>query len=255
MKDFLETLMKRRERFGSIGEASSFWRGLWKGEGTGNSQAVWLDEVRHAIFSKFPPPTDEAWTLETAEAVGVLKRKNWSAPGPDRLVNFWWKRAHALHEGVARSFEAISRTDHEYPSCFAEGKTSLIPKPGEFTSDNQRPIACLNTSYKWFTLCLLDPTDQHLKEHGLMEGSQRGAKKGCSGTVDDLLIDRVVTLGCKRRRRNLIMAYLFFLTTHQQWITPREGALVDDLELLSFEAFGFLLLISSGRIDFYQLSG
>ena len=34
---------------------------------------------------------------------------------------------------------------------------------------------------------------------------------------------------------------LFFLTTHQQWITPRE--------LLSFEAFGFLLLISSGRID------
>ena len=46
---------------------------------------------------------------------------------------------------------------------------------------------------------------------------------------------------------------LFFLTTHQQWTTPREGALVDDFELLSFEAFGFLLLISS--IEFYQLSG
>lgn len=36
---------------------------------------------------------------------------------------------------------------------------------------------------------------------------------------------------------------LFFLTTQQQWITPREGALVDDLELLSFDAFGLLLLI------------
>ena len=48
MKDFLETLMKRRERFDSIGEASSFWRGLREGEGTWNSQAVWLDEVRHA---------------------------------------------------------------------------------------------------------------------------------------------------------------------------------------------------------------
>ena len=135
----------------------------------------------------------------------MLKRKkNWSAPGPDRLVNFWWK--HALHEGVARSFEAISRIDDEYPSWFAEGKTSLIPKPGEFTSDNQRPITCLNTSYKWFTSCLLGPTDQHLEEHGLMEGSQRGAKKGCSGTVDNLLIDRVVTLDCQRRRRNLSMA-------------------------------------------------
>ena len=105
--------------------------------------------------------------LETAEVVGVLKRKkNRSAPGPDGLVNFWWKRAHALHEGVARSFEAISRTDDEYPSWFAEGKTSLIPKPGEFISDNQRPITCLNTSYKWFTSCLLSPTDQHLEELG-----------------------------------------------------------------------------------------
>ena len=130
MKGLAETLVKRRESFGSIEEASSFWKELWEEEGSGNSQVVWLDEVRHAIFTNVPPPTDEDWTLETAEAVGMLKRKkNWSAPGPDRLVNFWWKRAHALHEGVARSFEAISRTDDEYPSWFAEGKISLIPKP------------------------------------------------------------------------------------------------------------------------------
>ena len=62
--------------------------------------------MRDAIFSKVPPPTEETWTLETAEAVGVLKRKkNWSAPGPDKLVNYWWKRAQALHEGMARSFD------------------------------------------------------------------------------------------------------------------------------------------------------
>ena len=83
------TCEEEREKFGSIEEASSFWKELWEGEGSGNSQAVWVDEVRHAIFTKVPPPTDEDWTLETAEAVGVLKRrKNWSAPGPDRLVNF-----------------------------------------------------------------------------------------------------------------------------------------------------------------------
>ena len=203
------TAAEEKEKFGSIEEASSFWRELWEGEGTGNSQAEWLNEVRDAIFSKVPPPTEEAWTLETAEAVGILKRKkNWSAPGPDKLVNYWWKRAQVLHEGMARSFEAISRSDNDYPSWFAEGKTSLIPKPGEFTSDNQRPITCLNTAYKWFTSCVLGPTDQHLEEHGLMEGSQRGAKKGCSGTVDNLLIDRVVTLDCQRRRRNLSMAWV-----------------------------------------------
>jgi len=109
---------------------------------------------------------------------------------------------------VARSFEAISRTNDEYPSWFAEGKISLILKPGEFTSDNQRLITCLNTSYKWFTSRLLGPTDQHLEEHGLMEGSQSGAKKGCSGTVDSLLIDRAVTWDCQRRRRNFSMAWV-----------------------------------------------
>ena len=138
------TLEEERERFGSIEKASSFWRGLWEGERTGNSQAAWLDEVRHAILNKVPPPTEEDWTLETAETVGVLKRKkNWSSPGPDRLVNFWWKRVYALHEGVAWSFEAISRSDDDYPSWFAEGRTSLIPKPGEFTIDNQRLITCV----------------------------------------------------------------------------------------------------------------
>ena len=41
-----------------------------------------------------------------------------------------------------------------------------------------------------------------------MEGSQRGAKKGCSGTVDNLSIDRVVTLDCQRKRRNLSIAWV-----------------------------------------------
>ena len=44
--------------------------------------------------------------------------------------------------------------------------------------------------------------DQHLDEHNLMECAQRGARAGCSGTVDNLLIDRTVTLDCHRGRRN-----------------------------------------------------
>ena len=96
----------------------------------------------------------------------------------------------------------------EFPAWFCEGKTSLLPKPGSFTIDNQRPITCLNTLYKWFTSCLLIPTDHHLDAHGLMEGAQRGAPAGCSGTVDNLLIERTVTLDCHRRRRNLSVAWI-----------------------------------------------
>ncbi|XP_068739391.1 uncharacterized protein [Montipora capricornis] len=143
------------------------------------------------------------------DAAKVLtKKKNWSAPGPDRLANFWWKRANSLHKGVATAFQVISRSDEEYPQWFSEGKTSLIPKPGIFSSDNQRPITCLNTIYKWYTSCLLVPTDKHLNHYELMEGAQRGARAGCSGTVDNLLIDRIVTLDCHRRKRNLSMGWV-----------------------------------------------
>ncbi|PFX29473.1 Retrovirus-related Pol polyprotein from type-1 retrotransposable element R2 [Stylophora pistillata] len=143
------------------------------------------------------------------EATRVLARKkNWSAPGPDRLTNVWWKKALVLHEDVAMSFQAIANTNEEYPPWFSEGKTTLLPKPGKFTSDNQRPITCLNTPYKWFTSCLLGPANQHLETHGLMDGAQRGARAGCCGTIDNLMIDRVVTLDCHSRKRNLSMAWI-----------------------------------------------
>ena len=44
-----------------------------------------------------------------------------------------------------------------------------IEKPGEFTSDNQRPITCVNTFYKWTTLCLLGPANELLETHGVIK--------------------------------------------------------------------------------------
>ena len=110
--------------------------------------------------------------MDPAVAAKVLtKKKNWSAPGPDRLANFWWMHAESLHVGVAIAFQEISSTDGEYPLKCSEGKKSLIPKRGEFTSDNQQPITCLNTMHKWYTLCLLVPTDKQLDDYNLMEGA------------------------------------------------------------------------------------
>jgi len=41
-----------------------------------------------------------------------------------------------------------------------------------------------------------------------MDGAQRGTRAGCSRTIDNLLIDRTVTLECHRRKRNLSMAWI-----------------------------------------------
>ena len=63
-------------------------------------------------------------------------------------------------------FKYISKLQGDFPAWFTGGKTTLIPKPGVVSSDNQRPITCLNTVYKWFTACLLRPMDQHLDVYG-----------------------------------------------------------------------------------------
>ena len=133
-------------QFEDIEEASSCWRQVWSEGGTGNRNATWLEDVREAINKYVPPPSNDNFVLESTEVVKtIMKKRNWSAPGPDRIANYWWKKAHALHEGVTKSFQSIGQSPSEYSMWFAEGKTTLIPKPGEFSSSNQRPITCLNT--------------------------------------------------------------------------------------------------------------
>ena len=82
-----------------------FWRRLWDGRGSGDGNAEWLKDIELAISKRVPSPTVGAWILVTNKAVKViLKKRNWSAPGADRMVNYWWKRACTLHEGVACAF-------------------------------------------------------------------------------------------------------------------------------------------------------
>ena len=69
------------------------------------------------------------------------KKKNWRAPGPDLLANFWWKKAVVLHQDMARSLEATAVCERDCPLWFSGGKTSLLP--GEFMKDSQRPINLL----------------------------------------------------------------------------------------------------------------
>ena len=42
----------------------------------------------------------------------------------------------------------------------------------------------------------------------LMQGHQRGAKEKCSGTTDNLLIDRMVCQHTQRGERNISMAWV-----------------------------------------------
>ena len=50
--------------------------------------------------------------------------------------------------------------------------------------------------------------DKHLEEYDLLEGEQRGAKPRCSGTTDNLLVDRMVCHDSRNSRKNVSMAWI-----------------------------------------------
>ena len=73
--------------FENIEDASTFWIQLWKSQGTGNRNAQWLEDIRSAIYSRVPPPSEKAWKLDTMEATKVLERKK-GVLGPRQVDQF-----------------------------------------------------------------------------------------------------------------------------------------------------------------------
>jgi len=95
--------------FENITEAGSYWKDLWEQPSIAtNSDGTCLQDVRCAFAELIPDPPQEDFELDTVKCAYVIKKKrNWSAPGPDRIVNFWWKRAESLHKGIPASFQPL----------------------------------------------------------------------------------------------------------------------------------------------------
>ena len=112
--------------FENIEQAASYWKVLWESEGTGNKSAEWLEEVRQAIAGCVPESCMGECDIEYDQVKKVIvKKRNWSAPGPDRIVNYWWKRAETLHESVALSFREIEFDDNDVPFLVYTGENFI----------------------------------------------------------------------------------------------------------------------------------
>ena len=55
---------------------------------------------------------------------------------------------------------------------------------------NYRPIACLNLIWKLLTGIISDKTYDHLEKNRLLPEEQKGSRRKCQGTKDQLAIDR-----------------------------------------------------------------
>ena len=183
-----------------------FWGGIWEDE-TETPNRKWMNTVAKKIREKvkyvqeFTIPEKNFYDI-------VKKRKNWSAPGIDRIQNFWWKTLKGAWKSVIRCFTRWREQPEVIPDWLTQGRTVLLPKTEDLSNErNYRPITCLNTCYKIFTGMIGKYMKEHAQRNKIWDRSQLGTCSGVLGTVQQLLIDAAIMDEVRNQQRNLAMAF------------------------------------------------
>ena len=90
------------------------------------------------------------------------------------------------------------------------GRTALVHKDkskGNVAS-NYWPITCLPIMWKLLTGIISERRYNYLEETNTMPHQQKGCRRKCRSTKDQLLIDKMVMMTSKRRKTNLSMAWI-----------------------------------------------
>ena len=189
-------------------DATKFWSGIWGEEIRYNDKAEWIGNLEGKIQRE---KQDNINITEENIKEKVRTIPNWKAPGPDGLQGYWLKNLSFLHKNIAENLSECISTGN-VPDWLVEGRTTLLMKdPTKGTEvGNYRPIACLNLLWKLLTGVISDKTYMHLENNNLFPNEQKGGKRKCQGTKDQLAIDRAMLKNCKRRSTNLSMAWIDF---------------------------------------------
>ena len=187
-------------------EVERFWRPLFE-DPKQHQESQWIETIKEKNRGK----QQMAELVITEEVVRkkIKEFSNFKAPGIDKIPNFWLKKMAALHPHYALSFMKIQKGEEQSPEWLTIGNTSLLPKSNETQLPNKyRPICCLSTTYKWLTGIIADAIYEHLDTGDYLEKEQKGCIRNKLGTKDQLLINKTILEDCKRRQRNLSMAWI-----------------------------------------------
>ena len=139
----------------------------------------------------------------------ISEYSNFKTPGIDKIPNFYLKKITALHPHYVMAFTKIQKKEMESPDWLTTGNTSLLPKSKDTHLPNKyRPICCLSTTYKWLTGIIADAIYDHLDAGNYLEKEQKGCMREKLGTKDQLLINKAILEDCRKRQRNLSMAWI-----------------------------------------------
>lgn len=139
-----------------------------------------------------------------------LKRAhNWTAPGPDKVQNFWFKFFTSVHHPLAKIFNDLINNPEDIPQFLTFGVTYLKPKDNDTKNPAKyRPITCLPTVYKLLTSIISNKIYTHIKENHIISEEQKGCYKGGRGCKEQLIIDSEIHAQARLKHRNLHYAYI-----------------------------------------------
>ena len=187
-------------------EARNFWGSIWSKDTKHNESAEWINDIKEQLSSQ---KQDDVVITADKITKTLSKMPNWKSPGPDFVQGFWLKDFTSLHR---RMTEQLSKCleEGDIPNWMTEGRTVLIMKDknkGTIAS-NYRPITCLPLMWKLLTGLIAEEMYEFLEKNDLLPQEQKGGRKKCRGTADQLYIDQMVLKEVKRRKRNVAMAWV-----------------------------------------------
>ena len=187
-------------------DLEEFWRPLYETEKT-HVEHEWIDTIKSDNETK-PEMPSLFITTETVTKK-ITQYGNFKSPGIDKIPNFWLKKLNSLHPHYACSFNKLVTNQELPPAWLTHGSTKLLPKSKETQKANKyRPICCLSTTYKLLTGIIADSIYDHLNRGNFLEEEQKGCIRDRLGTKDQLLINKTILEDCRRRQRNLSMAWI-----------------------------------------------
>jgi len=207
----------------SKNDYADFWRPIWENEKEINIDALWINNVKEAMMESLPPSSRDQITINENDVYTSTKNKrNWSAPGYDKITNYWIKKLPTHFEGLATALTEIINKEVALPQWLTEGKCLMIPKTAKPAPKDHRPITLLNTMYKAITSVIDAQLREHQEKYKYMQIDQRGCSTGSMGCIDNLAIDKAVLEDAEIRRKNLSCIWVdvkkAFDSINHQWL-------------------------------------
>ena len=170
-------------------------------------------KTRHGCRNTKPPSiTSEATYSEiTTNKIesATSKFSNWKSPGLDKLHNLWWNKLTTLHPKVVVAFDKLIAKPENCPDWLTTGQTTLIPK-NEPTRNlsNYRPINCLPVMYKILSSIVTSRMSHHINANKIIPKEQKGNASNTYGTIDQLIMNKMVMNNVKLKQRNILTAWI-----------------------------------------------